>query len=276
MIQFAALACYHPAVNPEIVFENVSFRYPEGAADIFTDLDLELPPGIVSLVGQNGTGKSTLLLLASGRLLPSAGSVRIRGVDTRELKNESERQRLVSFIYQNMEFETEKPIGRLLQLVKETGFLQQESTDRVAELVRVFELQPVLARRTQEVSKGELQRAILAFSLLYGSPIIAMDEPVFALEDRQKRTAMAHLADLARAGHVSVYYSVHELDLSRDYSDFIVLFSKDGPPRVGSTAQIFTRGAIEKAYEVPFDMLKKREELYRKYLVELLRVRDEG
>jgi len=258
------------------VFDHVSFRYPEATANVFTGLDLELPPGIVSLVGQNGTGKSTLLLLASGRLLPTEGTVKIRGVDTRELKDESDRQRLVSFIYQNMEFETEESIGGLLRFVKNTGLSQKKSPGLVAELVEVFELQPVLERHMQEVSKGELQRAILSFSLLYGSPILAMDEPIFALEDRQKKTAMAHLADLARAGDVSVYYSVHELDLSRDYSHFIVLFSKDAPPRIGPTSEIFTREAIEKAYEVPFDMLKKREELYRKYLVELLRVRGEG
>jgi len=265
-----------PTVTPEIVFENVSFRYPDGAADIFAGLDLELPPGIVSLVGQNGTGKSTLLLLASGRVLPTKGRIQIRGVDTSDLKSETDRQRLVSFIYQNMEFETEEPIGQLLQFVKENGLLKEGNADAVAELVDVFELKPILARRTQEVSKGELQRTILAFSLLYGSPLLAMDEPIFALEDRQKKRAMAHLAGLARTGRVSMYYSVHELDISRDYSDHILLFSKDAPLRIGPTPQIFTRQVIEKAYEVPFDMLKKREELYRKYLVELLRVRGEG
>jgi ABC-type cobalamin/Fe3+-siderophores transport system ATPase subunit len=75
---------------------------------------------------------------------------------------------------------------------------------------------------------------------------------------------------------VSLYYSVHELDISRDYSDQILLFSKDSPPRIGTTREVFRRDVIEKAYEVPFDMLKKREELYRKYLVELLRVQGEG
>ncbi len=143
----------------------------------------------------------------------------------------------------------------------------------IDELVEVFELQSVLGRRTQEVSKGELQRTILAFSLLYGSPLLAMDEPIFALEDRQKHKAMEYLAGRARKGNVSLYYSVHELDISRDFSDFILLFSRDAPPRIGPTSEIFTRETIEKAYEVPFDMLKRREELYRKYLVELLRVR---
>ena len=103
-----------------------------------------------------------------------------------------------------------------------------------------------------------------------------MDEPIFALEDRQKRAVMAHLAGLARAGRVSIYYSVHELDVSRDYSDSILLFSRERPPRIGSTSEVFTPEIIEKAYEVPFHLLKRREELYRQYLVELLRVRGGG
>jgi len=260
----------------EIVFEDVSFRYPETERDVFTGLRLELPPGIVSLVGQNGTGKSTLLLLASGRILPTAGRVFIRGTDTRTLGDEESRQALVSFIYQNMEFETEEPIGALLDIVRRGGLLDPAATDPVPELIDAFELGAILGRRTQEVSKGELQRAILAFSLLYGSPLLAMDEPIFAMEDRQKTVAMDFLTRRARAGGVSLYYSVHELDISEKYSDSIVLFSRDDQPRVGPTAEIFTRETIEKAYEVPFVMLKKREELYRRYLVELLRVKGEG
>jgi iron complex transport system ATP-binding protein len=265
-------------MEKEIVFQGVSFRYPDGEADIFTGLDLTLPQGIVSLVGQNGTGKSTLLLLASGRLLPTHGKVLIRGRDTRELADETERQKLVSFIYQNMEFDTEETIGKLLAFVHTNGLNAPGGGDPVAmaELVEVFELGAILGRRTQEVSKGELQRTILAFSLLYGSPLIAMDEPIFALESYQKQRAMDYLARRARQEEMSLYYSVHELDISQKYSDYILLFSREAAPRLGRTAEIFTRETIEKAYEVPFDMLKRREELYRKYLVELLRVRGEG
>ncbi len=263
-------------MEQEIVFDEVTFRYPDGDEDIFTGLSLSLPRGIVSLVGQNGTGKSTLLLLASGRLLPTSGKVLIRGRDTRELADEGERQKLVSFIYQNMEFDTEESIGALLAFVYANGLRAHGHEDLVADLVEVFELQAVLGRRTQEVSKGELQRTILAFSLLYGSPLIAMDEPIFALESHQKQKAMDYLTGRARQEEMSLYYSVHELDISRKYSDFILLFSREAAPRLGKTSEIFTRETIEKAYEVPFDMLKKREELYRKYLVELLRVRGEG
>lgn len=254
-----------------IVFDRVSFRYPETDTDVFTDLSITLPSGIVSLVGQNGTGKSTLLLLAAGSLLPTSGSVRIMGTDTRELVDEEERHKVVSFVYQNMEFETEEPIRDLLSFVYETGGHKKRDPGFIPELTEVFELSPFLDRRTQEVSKGELQRTILAFSLLFGSPVVMMDEPIFALEDYQKRRAMDYICRYTKKEGVSLYYSVHELEISENYSESLLLFSRGKEPRLGPTAELFTRDTIEHAYEVPLFMLKKREELYRQLLVEALK-----
>jgi ABC-type cobalamin/Fe3+-siderophores transport system ATPase subunit len=260
-----------------IRFEKVSYRWVDeedgSATTVFDGLDLELPRGIVSLVGQNGTGKSTLLALAAGSVVPDAGRVLVDGVDTRDLRDEPTRQRLVSYVFQNMEFETEEPIGTLLEAVHAVGFHAVKRPGFVAELVDAFELAPVLARRTQEISKGELQRAILAFSLLYGSPQLVMDEPIFALEDRQKERALDYLCAYARREGIGLFYSLHELDLSNNYSDHLLLFRHGAPPRLGPTAELFTRETIEQAYEVPFDMLKQREALYRKMLTGALAVR---
>ncbi len=263
-------------MDDAIRFEDVGYAWVDDEdgtrTPVFDGLDLALPRGIVSLVGRNGTGKSTLLALAAGSIVPDAGRVLVNGTDTRDLRDEAERQRFVSYVFQNMEFETEAPIGGLLEAVHEAGFRAGKRPGFVAELVEAFELSPVLGRRTQEVSKGELQRVILAFSLLYGSPLLAMDEPIFALEDRQKERALEYLAAYARREGVGLYLCLHELDLSRKYSDHLLLFSRGAPPRIGPTAEMFTREAIERAYEVPFDLLKKREALYRKVLTETLRV----
>ncbi len=265
-------------MDDAIRFESVEYAWVDEEdgtrTPVFDGLDLELPRGIVSLVGQNGTGKSTLLALAAGSIVPDAGRVLVGGTDTRKLRDEAERQQRVSYIFQNMEFETEAPIGGLLEAVHEAGFHAEKRPGFVDELVEAFELSPVLARRTQEVSKGELQRVILAFSLLYGSPLLVMDEPIFALEERQKERALEYLCAYARREKIGLYFSLHELDLSRKYSDHLLLFSRGAPPRIGPTAEIFTRETIEQAYEAPFDLLKKREALYRKVLTETLRVGD--
>lgn len=258
-------------------FEAVSYRWVDeddgSSTPVFRGLDLELPRGIVSLVGRNGTGKSTLLALAAGSIVPDEGRVLVRGTDTRELRDETERQRSVSYVFQNMEFETEEPIGDLLEAVYAGGFHPVKRPGFVAELVEAFELAPFLDRRTQEVSKGELQRTILAFSLLWGSPLLVMDEPIFALEDRQKERALEYLCAYARREAVGLYFSLHELDLSRRFSDHLLLFRRGAPPRLGATAELFTRETIEQAYEAPFDMLKRREAIYRKMLSGALAVR---
>ena len=197
-------------------------------------------------------------------------------MDTRSLREESERQRYVSFVYQNMEFETEEPIGELLEYVHEHGFHEQKEPALRQTLVQVCELQKILGKRTQEVSKGELQRTILAFSLLYGSRILMMDEPIFALEERQKSRIMEFLVDYAHRRSVSLLYSVHELPISRKYSDYLLLFYKSGPPRLGPTGELFTREEIEKAYQVPYVLLKRKETLFRDGLLEMTAARSRG
>jgi iron complex transport system ATP-binding protein len=251
-----------------VVLDGVSYTWEGEEKPLFSDLSLTLPRGVVSLVGQNGTGKSTLLLLAGAVLLPGSGRVLVNGIDTRELRDEEERHRHVSFIYQNMEFETEEPIGEVLGAVHEGGFLEEKDPAFVSSLVEVFELSRCLDRPLQKLSKGELQRAILAFSLLYGSRILIMDEPVFALEERHKHRALEFLTAHAASRGLSIYYSAHELELSERYSEHILLSRKQGPPVLGTTAEMFVKERLEDAYQVPMSMLKARELIYRKVLVE--------
>jgi iron complex transport system ATP-binding protein len=250
----------------EILIDNVTFKYEDAENPVFTDLALSLPAGLVSLVGPNGAGKSTLLLLAGARVLPQKGRVLIRGIDSKSLTDESEKQRYVSFIYQNMEFETEEPIAGLLEYVYSNGFHEKKTAGFLGDLIEVFELSKCLDRKTQELSKGELQRAILAFSLLYGSAIVMMDEPVFSLEPRQKEKSFEFIHEYAKQSGVSVYYSVHELDLSEKYSDQSVLFYKNGKITVGATGEILSKKNLEEAYDAPFSALKQKESLFREYL----------
>jgi iron complex transport system ATP-binding protein len=256
----------NPDRRTEIHMEKVSFYYPETEQLVFNDLSIDLPRGITTLVGQNGTGKSTLLLLAAGILLPVEGTILLRGIDTRNLREEQERQRHVSFVYQNMEFETEESIGDLLEYVHENGFHEAKDPGLITELVEVCELKKILGKKTQEVSKGELQRTIIAFSLLYGSRVIMMDEPIFALEDYQKHRIMKYLVEYASSRDLSLFYSVHELDISEKYSDYLLLFHKNGRIELGPTVELYNRTNIEEAYEVPYVMLKRKEAIYREAL----------
>ena len=251
--------------EPLVEFQGVSFQYPETDAQVLDNVNLSLPQGICSLMGQNGTGKSTFLLLASGRLLPTQGKVILLGEDTKAL-DEVKKQPLASLVYQNMDFETEEHLGDLLSFVYEQGYLSPKNDVFLREIINIFELSLLLKRKTHILAKGEMQRAVMAFALLFGSKSVFMDEPVFAMEDYQKHRTFEYLCDHARSTGRSFYFSIHEFELSKKYSDYLLLFPKSGHPESGLKETMFTREKIEQAYQVPLEFLHQKENLYRKMM----------
>lgn len=272
-----------------IQFQDATFAYPpaagqEGEASaaqpIFRNCTATLPGGFVSLVGPNASGKSTFMLLAAGRLLPQAGTILLLGADTKSL-SEEERNRRASFIYQNMEFDTEAPVAQLLEQVYRNGAFAGSCPpvaagdaataprkDVLEQVSAVLELEGLQEKPLASLSKGQMQRVILAFSLLYGSKSIFMDEPLFALETSQKHKILGYIKSYCTELGIPVYISMHELELSRMYPDNVLLFYPNRDMDFGTPEEVLTAEALEKAYGVPVAMLKDAESLTRKNLQE--------
>ena len=267
-------------------FNDVTFTYPpvEGDLDengkqiepkpVFEHFSAQLPKGFVSVVGQNGCGKSTLMLLASGRLSPTGGTVSLLGQNPANLPEE-EKNLLASVIYQNMEFDTEDKVSELLSYVYQNGALKgkakairdtTEGGDLLGEVIDVFELKNVLEHPLTKLSKGEIQRVLLAFGILYGSASLFMDEPLFAMENYQKENALAYLKEFVHKTGTTIYISMHELDLTKKYADTVLLFYPNRNMALGTPEEVLTRDEVEKAYGVPYAMLKDHENLSREYL----------
>lgn len=276
-------------------FNDVTFTYPpvEGDLDengkqiepkpVFEHFSAQLPKGFVSFVGQNGCGKSTLMLLASGRLSPTGGTVSLLGQNPANLPEE-EKNLLASVIYQNMEFETEDKVSELLSFVYQNGALKgkakairdtTEGGDLLGEVIDVFELKNVLEHPLTKLSKGEIQRVLLAFGILYGSASLFMDEPLFAMENYQKENALAYLKEFVHKTGTTIYISMHELDLTKKYADTVLLFYPNRNMALGTPEEVLTRDEVEKAYGVPYAMLKDHENLSREYLNSLHEKKEE-
>ena len=269
-----------------IDFNNVTFAYSavEGDLDsdgkqiipapVFEHFTAQLPGGFTSLIGPNGSGKSTFLMLASGRLVPQEGSIHLFGKQI-PLLNEEQKNLLASVIYQNMEFETEEKVEQLLKFVYENGSLKAKASaiknggDLYDEVVSVFELKNVMNHGLTKLSKGEIQRTLLAFSLLYGSKSIFMDEPLFAMEEPQKNSSLEYLRLFCEKTSVPVYISMHELDLSRRYAQNVMLFFPNRDITFGSPDEILVDEDLEKAYGFPASMLKNKEDMTREQLLQI-------
>ena len=268
-----------------IEFNDVSFTYPavEGDLDadgkpiepraVFEHFTAQFPSGFISLVGPNGSGKSTFMLLASGRLVPTTGKVLMMGKDIAMMTGEAKNMR-ASVIYQNMEFETEDKVRDLLTQVYRSGTLQGKASgilgndDLLKEVIEVFELEGVLDHTLTGISKGEIQRTLLAFSILYGSTSVFMDEPLFAMEYPQKEKALSYLRDYCKKTGTTIYISMHELDLTKRFAEKVLLFYPNRDMSFGTPDEVLTDEDLEKAYGLPVEMLKKGEEYTRRDLTD--------
>ena len=266
-----------------IEFNDVSFTYPavEGDLDengkqivpapIYDHFSGTLPGGFTSIIGPNGCGKSTLMLIASGRIIPQNGKVLVAGKDIASL-DENQKNLLASIIYQNMEFESTEKVEELLSFVYKNGALKgnakaiNSDRDLFAEVVDVFELAPVMNHGLTEISKGENQRVLLAFSILYGSASIFMDEPLFAMEFYQKENALQYLKDFSKKTGTAIYISMHELELTRKYAENVLLIHPNRDMSLGTPEEVMTNDELEKAYGIPVVMLKHNENMTRETL----------
>lgn len=271
-----------------LTFDNVSFTYPLQGDEIETDesgkpilpspvfdyFTASLPGGFTSLIGPNASGKSTFMLLAGGRVKPQQGKVLLFGKDIAAL-DEASRSHLASFIYQNMEFEQDDPVKSLLEQVYAAGSacMTKATAGNIAQpalsdVISVFELEKILDRKLNGISKGEMQRVLMAFAVLYGSKSIFMDEPMFAMEDAQKHKAMEYLRDYSMKNGIPIFIAMHELDLSRKYAENVLLFYPNRDIDFGTPDEVLTNEALEKAYGVPVALLRETEALNRKSLNE--------
>ncbi len=282
---------------PAVRFMDVRFAWPDpetgvpSAVPVFDAFTADIPGGVVSLTGPNGVGKSTFMLLAGGRILPQRGRIEVVGHNTRILsgawadeggmpgpglteEREHARNLVCSFIYQNMELDAEgeasPQAGALLEQVLFSGGHDESRKTQgfLDAVIDAFELRSLRDRSISALSKGEQQRLLLAFSALYGSKAVMMDEPVFAMEMRQKEKALDFYRSLSRDTGVSVFVSLHELALTRKYAETAMLFYPDRSIDMGTPAEVLTKESLEKAYGVPEAMLYDAERLTRGHFAE--------
>jgi ABC-type multidrug transport system fused ATPase/permease subunit len=209
---------------PEIVFEDVSFRYPRSGTDILSGLSMRLDAGTaVALVGLNGAGKSTLVKLLAGTYLPTSGRIFIDGIDLAEFNEEQLRgwQRRIAPITQDF---VRLPLSAGDNIELGSGELwsgqivgeQQVPTDAMLAVATRAGVVDILDRLPRgwatplektipggaELSGGEWQRIALARALRAveaGAGVLVLDEPAAALDVESEARLVGGYLDLASA-----------------------------------------------------------------------------
>jgi ABC-2 type transport system ATP-binding protein len=203
----------------------VSHRF--GAVHALTDLSFTVPSGaFYALAGPNGSGKTTLLEILATLLIPTAGSVRVDGIDVR--RDPLGVRRVVGYC----------PAGNSSFWPRLTGaenlrvFTRLARPDPAVTRADIAEAAAsvgldaaTLAREARTYSDGQVQRLNLARVLLRGARVWLVDEPTRSLDPDGQIAMWALLAARARAARATVLAATHDLHGAADVADGTVTIS---------------------------------------------------
>ncbi len=176
-----------PKVKGVISFENVTFAYMEDNPPVLKNINLEIPAGeTVAFLGTTGSGKSTIVSLVPRFYDPQEGSVKIDGIDIRDVKIDSLRKQIA--IVQQEAFLFARTIKENIAFGKPDA--TDEEIERVAKIAQAEEFilsfpdgyNTVVGERGVTLSGGQKQRLTIARALLLNYPLLIMDDSSSALD----------------------------------------------------------------------------------------------
>lgn len=217
---------------PVIDIDGVSHAYGEGSNRrvVLSDVSLRLTEQRIGIVGANGSGKSTFVRMLNGLVVPTSGSVRVDGLDTR--KNGREVRRLVGFCFTDPDAQIVMPTVRedVAFGLRRRGLSKDQVAARVAGMLATYGLEGHADHPAHLLSGGQKQLLALSSVLVTEPALLVMDEPTTLLDLRNAVKVSGAVRDLPQ----QVVLVTHHLDLL-DGFDRVLVFDEtrvvyDGTP----------------------------------------------
>jgi energy-coupling factor transport system ATP-binding protein len=220
-----------------IRFDAVTFRYPEALRPTFEAVTLEIAEGeLCVVVGETGTGKSTLLRSVNG-LVPHfsggtlTGSVTVQGRSTREHRPR-ELADLVGYVGQNplASFVTERVEDELAYTMENLGVAPEAMRRRIEDTIDLLGLQDLRDRSLRTLSGGQQQRVAIGAVLTASPRVLVLDEPTSALDPAAAEEVLNALARLVHDLGLTVLMAEHRLERVLPFADRLVLVPGGAAP----------------------------------------------
>jgi subfamily B ATP-binding cassette protein MsbA len=241
------------AAGADIQFDHVHFSYGEKVA--LDDIQLQIKPGqIVALVGASGSGKTTLANVLLRFYDPQRGTIRIGGVDIRDVTTRDLRNQIAVVTQETILFND--TIRKNIELGR-PGASNDEiiaaarhayAGDFIMEKPNGFDT--YIGEKGVTLSGGQRQRLAIARAVLKNAPILVLDEATSALDTESERAVQAALDELMK-GRTTICIA-HRLSTIL-HADVIVVLDQGRIVETGSHAELARRGGIyQKLYELQF------------------------
>ena len=188
-------------------------------------ISMEIQDGeFVFLVGQNGSGKSTIMKLITGELKPTAGEVHVNGYSVGHIRKREipYLRRTVGVVFQDFRLiENMTVYGNVAFAMRVIGAREREIKSRVPYVLELVGLEGKAKRHPHELSGGEQQRLAIARALVNNPATIIADEPTGNLDPERSFEIMQLLQEINRLG-TTLLVVTHQMDLVERFQNRVI------------------------------------------------------
>ena len=229
--------------DPVLEARELFFRYEKDLPDVLKGLSFRVRKGeIFSIVGGNGTGKSTALKCLSGSIKPYRGKVFVKGKDLAKYSSEELFGGTLAMLPQDPSCIFVKKTVRedLLEMLSHKESDKEEKIKRVSE---ICEIEDLLSSHPYDLSGGEQQRAALAKVLLTNPQILLLDEPTKGM-DAFFKIKFASVLKKLKEEEVTVIMVSHDVEFCARYSDCVSMFFEGAIVTTNTPNRFFSKNSF--------------------------------
>ena len=242
---------------PEITIDDLEFSYSDEVV-VLSGISLSIKnPQLISIIGPNGVGKSTLIHCLNKILSPTKGTVMIDGKAVKEYETK-ELARKVGYVpYAASDTFPMTVVDTILMGRNPHRHWKSLKDDlKVArEVMGMMDITYLALRPFNELSAGQHQRVMLARGLAQEPEILLLDEPTANLDIKHQMDVIRLLKELSVSRKIVVVMISHDLNLAAKYSDNIVMLANKKVFAVGSPEKVITPENVKAVYDVDCEVI---------------------
>ena len=202
----------------------ISYKYPAGSLIPYPDLSVQTGEALL-ILGQSGCGKTTLLHLLGGLLIPSDGQINIKGQDITRLgakELDKFRGKHIGFIFQRSHFVQSLTVQENIELASYLAGIPQNNA-KLKSVAGELGITGLLHKRPAQLSQGEQQRASIARAIAHQPQVVLADEPTSSLDDSRAATVATLLQQLCAQHGAALITVTHDARLKALFKNQVLL-----------------------------------------------------
>lgn len=239
-----------------LIIDGIEFGY--SSTPVLKDITLDANgPQLLSIIGPNGVGKSTLIHCINRILSPNKGTVFIDGDNVNDISLKDLAKKVGYVPYSANDTFPLSVVDTVLmgRHPHATYKSLDKDLDIVYDTLRLLDIEDLAMRNFDELSAGQHQKVMLARGLVQEPEILLLDEPTSNLDIKHQMEVTRILRDLSLEKGILVIMISHDLNIAAKYSDTMMMLFGGSIFAIGTPSEVITKENIKAVYDVESDVI---------------------